>query len=349
MLSSFSSNTLLAKSRAKYGRRLTKQNYDDLLACQTVNEVAYYLKNHTDYAGVLAGINENDIHRGQLETKLKQKMFEDYASLCRYEITIGEDFAQYLIAKSDIEQILHSLLHMQAETPQENVLSMPTFLNRHTRIDLVALGRITTYDDLLNAVSHTPYRKLLEPFRPTEESPLDYTAIENVLYTYLYQSAFDAIKKNARGETAKQLRDLFNTYIDMKNYIYIMRLKTYYEAEPEAIKKCLLPFGNIQGRVLEEMIHAQNAEELTKLMGKTSIGKRFLKVEHDYIDQVPERTNYLTCRHGIHFSVHPSVVMMSYLFLAQTEVSDLINIIEGIRYKLAPNEIAKLLTIASFQ
>ncbi len=349
MLSSFSSNTLLAKSRAKYGRRLTKQNFDDLLACQTVNDVAYYLKNHTDYAGVLAGINENDIHRGQLEVKLKQKMFEDYASLCRYEISIGEDFSHYLIASSDIEQILHSLLLLQAGTPQENLLSMPPFLNRHTKIDLPALGRIQNYDDLLLALSHTPYRKLLEPLRPQAGIPLDYTGIEHVLYTYLYQSVFTAIAKNTVGETSKQLRDLFNTLIDLKNYSFIMRMKTYYQASPDAIRKCLLPFGTIKGHDLEEMINAPTADELAKLMNKTSVGKRSLKVEHDFIDQIPERINYLRSRHDIHFSMHPSVVMMSYLFLAQTELSDIINIIEGIRYKLAPSEIIKLLTIVNFQ
>jgi V/A-type H+-transporting ATPase subunit C len=349
MLSSFSANTLLAKSRAKYGRRLTKQNFDDLLACQTVNDVAYYLKNHTDYAGVLAGVNENDIHRGQLEVKLKQKIFEDYAALYRYEISIGQDFAQYLIASSDIEQILHCLLFLQAGTPQESLLSMPPFLNRHTRIDLPALGRITNYDDFLQALSRTPYRKLLEPFRPVAGIQLDYTAIENVLYTYLYQSVFAAIKKNTKGETAKQLRDLFNTYIDLKNYSFIMRMKTYYKAGPDAIKKCLLPFGTLKDRELEEMIAAQSTDELAKLMSKTAVGRRCLKIEHDFIDQVPDRINYLTCRHDIHFSIHPSVVMMSYLFIAQIELSDIINIIEGIRYKLAPSEITKLLTIVNFQ
>ena len=57
---------------------------------------------------------------------------------------------------------------------------------------------------------------------------------------------------------------------------------------------------------------------------------------------------YLTCRHDIRFSTHPSVVMLSYIFLAQIEIQDIINIVEGIRYQLAPEEIQKLLTVADF-
>ena len=40
--------------------------------------------------------------------------------------------------------------------------------------------------------------------------------------------------------------------------------------------------------------------------------------------------------------------MLSYIFLAQIEIQDIINIVEGIRYQLAPEEIQKLLTVADF-
>lgn len=40
------------------------------------------------------------------------------------------------------------------------------YLTAHTHLDLAGLSHIRTYDDLLQAVAHTPYRKLLEGFRP---------------------------------------------------------------------------------------------------------------------------------------------------------------------------------------
>ena len=84
MLSGLSSNAILSKARAMYGKRLTKENYNDLLNCQTVGEVASYLKSRTVYGKCLAGINESEVHRGQLEVALRQKLFDDYASLCRF-------------------------------------------------------------------------------------------------------------------------------------------------------------------------------------------------------------------------------------------------------------------------
>ena len=119
MLSSFASNAILSKARAMYGKRLREENYRDLLNCKTVSEVAGYLKNRTSYSGILAGINENEVHRGQLEGKLRQKLFEDYASLCRYELSVGEHFADYLLEHGEIEQILHSLMYLDAGNPED--------------------------------------------------------------------------------------------------------------------------------------------------------------------------------------------------------------------------------------
>ena len=52
------------------------------------------------------------------------------------------------------------------------------------------------------------------------------------------------IKKNYKGGAAKQLRDIFNSYLDLDNYVRIVRMKTFYKAPPEAIhERCcrLLP------------------------------------------------------------------------------------------------------------
>ena len=64
------SNVLLTKSRAMFGKRLTGQNVSELLNCQTVTEVAAYLKNNTHYSYALRNIDDSNVHRGQLEAAL---------------------------------------------------------------------------------------------------------------------------------------------------------------------------------------------------------------------------------------------------------------------------------------
>ena len=345
MLSSFSSNAVLSKARAMYGKRLTAENYRELLGCRTVGEVAAVLKNRTSYGTVLAGINENEIHRGILEAELKKNLFEDYASLARYEISVGEHFARYLVTRSEIEQILHSILLLDAGKPEEYLFSIPSYLAHHTRINLSVLGRIRSYDDLLEALDHTPYRKLLEPFRPEEGGAVNYTGIENALYSYLYSSAYETIRKYTKGETARQLLSIFDSYIDLTNYVKILRLKFHHHAEPEDVRSSLLPFGTLKKSALDGMLEAQDPEEAEEIMKRTPNGKRALNTERSYADEIPHRMNFRVCRHYIRFSTHPSVVMVSYLFLMQAEITDIITIVEGIRYQLSPVEIEKLLVV----
>jgi V/A-type H+-transporting ATPase subunit C len=347
MLSEFSSNVVLSKARAMYGKKLTRQNYEDLLACQSVGEVAVYLKNNTVYKKILSGIEESEIHRGQLESKLRQKLMEDYASLCRYEITVGEHFAQYFIKRNEIDQILHAILLLDAGVPEEYLFNMPSYLLRHTKINLKSFSKIKNFEDLLRALGHTEYRRLLEPFRPSENGWINYTGIESALYSYLYSNMFRIIQKYTHGETTTQLNDILKSFIDLTNFTRIVRLKISYHADPEFIKKALFPYGNFSERLLDKMIEAENEEAMTSILETTEIGKRALKFEHDYVGEIPRRMNFRNCHHYIDFSTHPSVVLISYIYTSEAEISDIITIVEGIRYRLATDEIKKLLIIVN--
>ena len=347
MLSNLSSNVVLSKARAMYGKRLTIQNYNDLLACQSVNDVASYLKNKTAYESILSGLEDSEIHRGQLEAKLRQKLLEDYASLCHYEITVGEHFAQYFIQRNEIEQILHAILLLDAGIPQEYIFNMPSYLLHHTRINLRSFSKIKNFDDLLRAVGHTDYHRLLEPFHPGESGWINYTGIESALYTYLYSNMFRIIQKYTRGETTAQLNAILKSYISLTNFTRIARLKIYYHADPELIKKALFPYGTFSEHLLDKLIAADSEEEMTAILGTTEIGKRALKFEHEYVGELPKRMNFRNCHHYIDFSTHPSVVLISYIFTCEAEISDIITIVEGIRYRLATDEIRKLLTVVN--
>ncbi len=348
MLSGLSANAVLAKARGMHGKCLTKQNFSDLLMCKSISEIAYYLKNRTHYNGVLSNVNEIDVSRSELEVVLKQKLFEDCSALGKYGASVGERFSDYLMRRSEIEQIMHSLILINSGRADGYTLYMPEYLQKKTHINVEALGQMKTFDDLLKALDHTPYQKLVEPFRPGPGELLDYTKVENALYTYLYSEVFAMINKHYKGSAAKQLREIFSSYLDLDNYVRIVRMKTYYHAPPEAIREALLPFSTIRKSFLEDMINAKSEEEIQAIMAKTSPGKRYLKGGETLEDDIPLRVQYATCRHDIHFSTHSSVVMLSYIFIKQAEIYDIINIIEGVRYQLPASRVSKLLTIFNF-
>lgn len=349
MLSTLSSNVVAAKARAMYGRRLKVQQYHDLLNCHSVTEIARYLAANTDYGKVLAGINDREIYRGQLENRLKQKLFADSASLGHYELSVRDTFAAYLLQRSEVEQVLSALMHLNADMPKDYFFSMPASLAIHSHIDLVRLSNAEDdFDAVLAALEHTPYKALLEPFRPSLDKPLDYTAAENALYTYLYGNLYRMIEHLPLKGTREDLKQIVDVYLDLNNFARILRFKTYFQAGPDYIRSNLLPFGSLNKKQIEQMIQADNADEVREILSKTRLGKRVRKIEYNFADQLAERSLYNAASHSIHFSVHPAVVMLSYIFYMQIELMDIINIVEGTRYKLPPEEIKKLLAFSDF-
>ena len=81
------SNAITAKVRAKFGARLTDQNYRDMMALGSVAEVASYLKTRTKYAAALNDIRESAVHRGNLERLLNEYYLTEMSALCRFERT----------------------------------------------------------------------------------------------------------------------------------------------------------------------------------------------------------------------------------------------------------------------
>lgn len=342
VLTKYAANAIIAKARAMYGKRFNEKDYQSLLNCSSVGEVMSYLKSHTRYATVLNNMSERDVHRGQLETVLKQQVTHEFAALSHYEIATGESFSQYLINKAEVEQLCHFLLLLSAGKPENYVFVLPPSLEAHTKIDLKALPKAKNYDEFLNALdSH--YKKLLQPLKPSDGNTIDVPKIENVLYTDMFDNLFDIIENHTSGQEKKALIEMFSTRIDLMNFVRVLRLQKYYHLKPAEIRAMLFPHGSVREAVLMEMCSSQSPKELFAVAAQSSVGKRIAKMEYNYAGEIDRRGCYDYTRRQIRFSTVPTVVMMSYIVLVQTELSNIINIIEGVRYKVDPDTIKKLL------
>lgn len=346
MMSTMSSNVILAKARAMYGSRLTETDFEALLKCRSVGEAAGYLKKNTRYAPELTTVNELSVHRGYLEALLHRRVFDDYAALCRYELSVGEHFSSYIIEKGEIEQILHSLRLICAERNREYLLTLPIFFGTHLRFDVQKVAQANSYDEFLKAMEGTPYRALLSPFRPEPGENPDFAAIEHALYSRLYTNVFAVIEKHAAKAAKRDLYELFGGMIDVLNITRILRMKEFYRASPDYIRSLILPFSfHLTQKRLNQMLQAETADEVLQQLKGTPYARVLTAQEEQ--STTPEHAlmqlRYSRCAHQVHFSVHPSVVMVAYLSLCEMEVTNVTTIIEGIRYGLEPARIRKML------
>lgn len=345
MLSKFAANSIMAKAHALYGRKLTSKNYSDLLACKSVGEAASYLKTRTAYAEVMENCAAASLHRTQLETILKQRVFNQCVSLCRYEMSIGQDFYKYFMIQGDIEQIITCLRLLSTSDPHDYLMIVPDFFNQHTEIDLYALASAKNMKGVLEALSGSPYKAVLEPYFTEDINNISITQIETALEEYMYSEIEKLIVSSFPKKTGEEIMDFFKTRADLLYIVRLYRIKSFYKNNDNIFwaMHAEHKYSLLSKKILEEMKNAKTCDELMSIVYKSSYGSDFRRFEFKYIEDCVHRVAFYRGLRNFRYSTNPYLIMLCYVYLAETELENVIHIIEGIRYNVPREEIASLL------
>lgn len=338
------SYAVAAKARAKYGKFLTDRDYAGILACQSVPEVMVYLKSHTHFASVLSEVNERDVHRGRLEMLLRQYLFNEFDSLCRYDSSVSAGFSRYVVEKTEVEQIIRFLVLLNSHSTDKFIFQFPSFLAKHTEIDINRLANAHDYDEFLDALKHSSYYDILKGFKPDAKGRMPVSDMENKLYSYILGHVYDIINKRTKGSERRELEQLFRTINDYSIFSRILRLKKYYQMSPEMIKANVLPeYSSLSPKLIDRMCEAESSAEVFQIMQSTGCGRLIGKIGYTYAGDIGPRVQYRIAKKNIHFSNNPSVVMISFMLLSEIELMNVICMIEGIRYQTDPKTIQSLI------
>lgn len=338
------SQALTAKAHAMYGRRLTQQNYRELTRKQTVSEVASYLKQQTAYSTLLRDVNENLVHRGQLEVILRRDLFDQYMKFFHYLNEDEDQFYRFLIMKMEISEVLSCLRLLNAGRQEDYILTLPAFFAKHATFDLYGLAKVNNFADLLQLLKSTKYYEILKKYDPSEGEKIDVIKIEFEFNKLYYGTVLDIIERCFTGKVKSQLLNSFGMQIDLSNISGILRLKKYFNAESKYIDSLLLPYyTKVSHSELVNIMEAPDAEAAWRAACKTFYGTAFKKYEFEYVENYAQQIMYSYHKKLFMYTNSAPVAIVSFLQLKETEINNIIHIIEGIRYSLPPAQINKLL------
>ncbi len=345
MLKSFSSKAIATKARAMYGGRLTKADYTELMKRSTVPEAAAYLRDNTHYGDVLSRVDVAAIHRGQLENLLRQERYNRYLRLIRYDFSREAGFYQYLFLWDEIQQIINLLRYIGAGSEGEFQIrgAEPLYCSYNRE----ALLRARTYEAVFEALRGTDYYKLLRkhPIRDGEsKNKLDLVSIERDLTTYYYNRVFASIGREFDRSTARELREVFLRQIDAENITNAYRLRRFFKSAPEYIRSSLLPFRTPSHKLIEQIICAE-PQELDQILRSSHMGAGATDDDMEFIETLTLRLRDKYTKKMMRYSTHAPVTLVAYVSQMEVELSNIINIVEAIRYQLAPADIAKMLIL----
>ena len=166
---------------------------------------------------------------------------------------------------------------------------------------------------------------------------------KNKLYKFCYTNLYDSIKKYSSGKEKEALLDMFDRIMDYMNFVRVYRLKQYYHEDAQTTRRFMFPFGTFDAKTIEALCSADSGKEVFDAVKNTKFGKALEKLDYVYKGEIDNIGLYKTTLKNMYFSTYPLVVMLSYVFVMQTEYNNIVSIIEGVRYNVDPSKIKTLI------
>lgn len=335
---------MATKAKAMFGNRLTAENYQALLLKKTIPEIASYLKSETAFKEALEGYSESGIHRGQLEALLRRDLFTRYSKLMRYAVSEKDEFYKYGITLSEVQQIMACIRTFNTPDNFKLIAELPLYIEKSTSFAIRELAKVTNFNELLDVLSKTSYADVIRPYSVIEMDDFDYTACESALRKYYYERVMEMVNKSFSGKVKRDIQDIFLTQIELDNITRIYRSKRYFDATPEQIKRVIHPvYLRISRKTLEEMIDHCNADEFMEKLAQSAYKNYIDSANFVYIEYHTKTISYNLNKRHMMFSNNADLVLISYMVLSETEIQNVVDIIEGVRYGITPEKISKLL------
>ena len=333
-----------------YGNRLKADDYHELLHKKSVPEIASYLKNETEYGSSMKDVYEHQIHRGQLEQLIRKNMYERIEKLLKFSQLTKNKFYRLHIIKREIEVILIVLRFIipdrfeDSEMYDNMVKDIPLALSEFFSYDLRKMSNIETFDDILNILEGGVYYDLILPYKVEKDENIDFTSIERVLFSYYYDYTFGVIDKSFKGKQKKELFEIYRTQIELMNIIKIYRFKKFFKVSEQQIRQAMITKHlRLSQHFLNELIMQPTAEDVLKKLEQSKYHLYIDDKEYAYIEYFASKIRYNLAKRHIHFAIDSPIVFTAYTILLEIEVTNLINIIESIRYDSPTHEIERLI------
>ncbi len=341
MFSTFKYSGLASKIGVMTGRMLTNNDYKELLEKRTVNDIATYLKYNTHYRTILEEVNENLIHRGQLEKMLRIDLLEDYVKLFRFIGGNVKAFLKFAFIRHEIEDLKMALRILNTENNTMYIQDSLSFLQKYDSIDIGKLAASKDIEDFIQNLKGTVYFNILSPFIANKEN-INLFTIDMTLDMYFFSLIWKQKEKLLKGQDKSIIDRSFGSEIDMLNILWIYRGKKFYNISREILYSYIIPYRyKLKKEQIISMVEAKSAEDTMEAIKATRYAKVFVDInDHYYERSFSELVFNMHKRlaRNKRFSIGS---LMAYLHLKEIEIRNIISLIECIRYNISREDIRK--------
>ncbi len=337
-------NALITKTRAMFAKRLKDADYQSMMQKKQVSEIASYLKNETYYASSLDGVNEKSLHRGQLEALIRNDIIFKLGKILRYSTSKRAGIRKTIVLQAEINAILSVVRLLNADEMDTVLVKLPVIIENELCFDVKKLANVRTLEELSKVLENTPYHKIIGNYLTRDLDNLDYVNLEHDIYNYYHESTLEVVEESFKGKDRDKIEELIKTEIELDNVAKIYRLKKYFNYDNEKIATMITPvYSRFNKRDIEDMIAANDPETIYNYLKDSSYRNYLTEDRFLFIEHTTRNINYNMNRKHLMSSSDADAVLLTYIYLMGVEINNIVEIIEGVRYRVPIDEISKML------
>lgn len=335
----FKYSAVITKLRAMYSRLLTKEDYAALSMMTSVSEVVHYLKDSAGYSELLADINESTVHRGTLEHLFGGDIVRDAKKISSMLNNKENQVLHVFMSKYEIDIIKRAVRNIFTGGGSYAV-AVYTDLP-YKNFDPEKCFEASSLNELAKILGKTVYGEVIMRFTAFEpKSPWD---IETALDEFYFERLNNVSGKCLSSSDARAVKELLSAEIGAGDILCIYRYKKYYDMPPDEIINHIIPVKRkiSRGKLLElASCELGDFSDIVKTLRYSDI---FSGAEEQEWDKRIKGYLYRLYHRQLRGSAYGFCTVLCYLYLKELEINNIITVVEGVRYGVAPESIRRYL------
>ena len=136
---------LTTKVKAMRSKHLSPSEYELIMECSTLSQVAQILKSRDSYRDILEDTDSGDIHRGTLEYAIKCSGYRDFKKLYMFSSLSQRKYLKLFFLSSEVELIKKSFRNDFSEymTPKQKSY-IGEFMKKYSKVPFDKLNEAVT-------------------------------------------------------------------------------------------------------------------------------------------------------------------------------------------------------------
>ena len=330
---------LSTKIRAMQSKLMSEKQYQEIAQLDSVIQIVAYLKKQPGFSDLWADLDENSLHRGDVEKLLTHTIHQNFAKLYRFANPEQRRFMALYFKRYELSVLKDCLRKVFDEGKAQLDLSLfQDFFDRHSKMDLEKLTSSSTVEELVNNLQgseyYHPLKKLGTDYQPRI---FDYGM---ALDQYYFANIWSVKEKLFKRRDLEEITKAYGNKFDMLNLQWIFRSKKYYHMGPADIYALLIPVHyRLSKNDIASLVEAPDEEEFRKILDTTYYKKRFPELSPENLEELYTLNLKTILETEARKYPHSVIMIYSYLYHKEHEVDRLTTAVECVRYGLSTAEI----------